>query len=119
MDSSIDMICADGAVNTNVNCSRICSLINKETDLYQAEKKLLGRLWSFRYQKIASILWNRMCGCGIWSVTLREVMWLRLFENKLLRKGVGRKCGGGSASMLRKNARGAKKTCNPYQRLFE
>jgi len=56
MDSPIDMICADGAVNTNVNCPRICSLIIKETDLNQAEKKFLESLRSFRVQNNSSIL---------------------------------------------------------------
>jgi hypothetical protein len=27
-----------------------------------------------------------MCGRGTWSVTLREELWLRLFENRVLRK---------------------------------
>jgi sulfite reductase alpha subunit-like flavoprotein len=45
------MICSDGAVNTNVNCPRICSLVIEETDLNQAEKKFFGSLRSFREQK--------------------------------------------------------------------
>jgi len=30
-----------------------------------------------------------MCGCGTWPVTLREELWLRLFENRVLRKIFG------------------------------
>jgi len=32
-----------------------------------------------------------MCGFGTWSVTLREELWLRLFENRVLRKIFGPK----------------------------
>ena len=32
-----------------------------------------------------------MCGCGTWSVTLREDLWLRVFENRVLTRIFGPK----------------------------
>lgn len=55
-------------------------------------EEILWKLMVFQIpKKNSSILWNRMCGCGNWSVTLREVICLRLFDNRVLRKIFGSK----------------------------
>ena len=79
--------------NTNVICEEIKRKINMGNACYYSLEKILSSRLLSKKLKVKAyktiILPVVLYGCETWSLTLREELRLRVFENKVLRKIFG------------------------------
>ena len=92
---SRQFFCAKYSTDHNYIQEEIKSRLKSGNACYQLVQNLLSSSVLFKYLKIkiyrTIILRVILCGCGTWSLILREKRRLRVFENRVLRRIFGPK----------------------------